>query len=150
VPQKGGSNFCICRLKKPSPDARRERETPAYLDKIRKLPCCIPSCNEPAPSHAHHLKCLGAKHHQAKSYGVCASDCHYFLGGTTLPSSLKVMPAASKVWRNTTSVAGTGADCPVSNLLIVVTPILDLADNSRTPQARAARAIRHCVAVIIE
>lgn len=48
------------------------------------------------------------------------------------------------------SVAGTGADCPVSNLFIVVMPILDLADNSRTPQPRAARAIRHCTAVIIK
>ncbi len=70
-------------------------------------------------------------------------------GGSTPPSSVNRTPAISKVCRNTIRVAGTGADCPVSNLLIVVTPILDRADNSRTPHSRAARAMRHCTAVIM-
>ena len=42
------------KVKKPTGEQKREKEAPGYLAKIRKLPCCI--CNEPAPSHAHHLK----------------------------------------------------------------------------------------------
>ena len=56
-------NFRVRRpkVKKPSAEALREREAPGYLDKIRALPCCIPGCNAPAPSHAHHLKCTGER-----------------------------------------------------------------------------------------
>jgi hypothetical protein len=77
-----GPNLRIRRLKekKPSAEARREREAPAYLEKIRKLPCCIPSCNEPAPSHAHHLKCTGERGIGKKSSNKWAIplcyECH--------------------------------------------------------------------------
>ncbi len=47
--------------KKPSAEEKREHEAPGYLDKIRQLPCCIPGCNAPPPSHAHHLKCTGER-----------------------------------------------------------------------------------------
>ena len=48
---KDEPNLRIRRLKerKPSAEAKRESEAPGYLEKIRKLPCCIPSCNEAAP-----------------------------------------------------------------------------------------------------
>ena len=60
---QGGLSLRIRKPKerKPSAEAKREREAPGYVEKIRKLPCCIPSCNEPAPSHAHHLKCTGER-----------------------------------------------------------------------------------------
>ena len=60
---KSKPNLRIRRPKerKLSAEEKRERESPGYLDKIRMLPCCIPSCNEPAPSHAHHLKCTGER-----------------------------------------------------------------------------------------
>ncbi len=56
-------NFRIRTLKekKASAEARREREAPGYLEKIRQLSCCIPGCREPPPSHAHHLKCTGER-----------------------------------------------------------------------------------------
>ena len=58
-----GPNFRIRKPKerKPSAEEKREREAPGYLDKIRMLPCCIPGCQEPPPSHAHHLKCTGER-----------------------------------------------------------------------------------------
>jgi len=47
--------------RKPSAEEKREREAPGHLEKIRALPCCIPGCNAPAPSQAHHLKCTGER-----------------------------------------------------------------------------------------
>jgi hypothetical protein len=59
----GAPNFRTRRPKerRPSAEARREREAPGYLDKIRKLPCCIPGCDALPPSQAHHLKCTGER-----------------------------------------------------------------------------------------
>ena len=66
--------------RKPSAEAKREREAPAYLAKIRQLPCCIPSCSAPAPSHAHHLKCTGERGIGKKSSNRWAiplcNECH--------------------------------------------------------------------------
>jgi hypothetical protein len=41
----GAPNFRVRRLKErnPSAEARREREVPGYLEKIRKLPCLLHS-----------------------------------------------------------------------------------------------------------
>jgi hypothetical protein len=78
----GGPNLRIRRLgdKKLSAGARREREAPGYLEKIRKLPCCIPGCDEPPPSHAHHLKCTGERGIGKKSSNKWAAplcyECH--------------------------------------------------------------------------
>ena len=78
----GAPNFRIRRLKKrkPSAEARREREAPGYLDKIRKLPCCIPGCDALPPSQAHHLKCTGERGIGKKSSNRWAvplcSECH--------------------------------------------------------------------------
>src|SRR5512144_1973932 len=47
------------KVQKPSAEEKREKAEPGYLAKIRKLPCCV--CDEPAPSHAHHLKCTGER-----------------------------------------------------------------------------------------
>ena len=60
---KGEPNLRIRKPKERRPSAaiKREREAPGYLEKIRALPCCIPGCNAPAPSHAHHLKCTGER-----------------------------------------------------------------------------------------
>ena len=80
--REGGLNLRIRKPKesKPSAEAKREREVPAYLEKIRKLPCCIPSCNERAPSHAHHLKCTGERGIGKKSSNKWAIplcyECH--------------------------------------------------------------------------
>lgn len=59
----GKPNFRVRRLKakKPSAHALREREAPRYLEKIRKLRCCIPGCDARPPSQAHHLKCAGER-----------------------------------------------------------------------------------------
>ncbi|MGB7913897.1 MAG: hypothetical protein WCF79_01140 [Rhodomicrobium sp.] len=66
--------------KKPSAEARREHKAPEYLEKIRKLPCCIPGCGEPPPSHAHHLKCTGERGIGKKSSNKWAvplcHECH--------------------------------------------------------------------------
>ena len=49
----GGPNLRIRKLKekKPSAETRREHEAPAHLEKIRKLPCCIPAAMSPL----HHM-----------------------------------------------------------------------------------------------
>jgi hypothetical protein len=73
------------RIRKPkenklSAEARREREAPGYLAKIRRLPCCIPGCDAPAPSQAHHLKCTGERGAGKKSANRWAVplcyECH--------------------------------------------------------------------------
>lgn len=56
-------NFRVRRPKERtlSAEEKRECEAPGYLEKVRQLPCCIPGCNAPPPSHAHHLKCTGER-----------------------------------------------------------------------------------------
>ena len=79
---KGEPNLRIRKPKdrKPSAEERREGEALGYLDKIRMLPCCIPGCDEPAPSHAHHLKCTGERGIGKKSSNKWAIplcyECH--------------------------------------------------------------------------
>jgi hypothetical protein len=75
-------NLRVRRLKVKAPPAevRRERQEPGYLEKIRKLPCCIPGCKESPPSHAHHLKCTGERGIGKKSSNKWAvplcHECH--------------------------------------------------------------------------
>lgn len=67
------------KVKKPSAEEKREKAEPGYLAKIRKLPCCV--CDEPAPSHAHHLKCfdpnrgMGTKVPNRWTVPLCI-ECH--------------------------------------------------------------------------
>jgi hypothetical protein len=45
--------------RRPSAEAKREKEAPGYLDKVRSLPCCV--CGAPPRSEAHHLKSAGRR-----------------------------------------------------------------------------------------
>lgn len=73
------------RIRKPkdkqvSQETKREKEAPGYLTKVRKLPCCV--CDEPAPSHAHHLKSaaprgVGQKVPNRWTLPLC-NECHIF------------------------------------------------------------------------
>lgn len=107
--------------KKKSAAERREGMSAAYLDLIRSLPCCIPSCRRPPRSESHHLRCTGERGTALKSTDrwcvpLCAThhnaggpECTHYVGtGREVDwfwnHQIDCLALASSLWMNRDSI----------------------------------------------